>query len=471
VYKASVLAVLAVLLVGFAAFWLTRDDDTRLRWQEEAANLIDNATEGTVLTGAGDILRKKAPPPPPSVVNPATLPGTLAGQSIQGSVQGARDNDSVKHASTTGVNDVSETGSTTKENVNESHPAAQALTVPRDMPLVVPRVTEDSRVRSNVVEDLATWLVSRYKRGQHGGTLNVSVQSLNQRYGVKLAATSTEGRGGGRDALMRYAFQPTMLRGLYGLYAERFLEAIDREASSRGFTTEQSRQLRKTLAGRMVLLASALDSVASLSDLQTRLSSIDKAAQNVVEVNAQMADAVFDLDQLRESKASTSQLSAASLRVEGLTARYRRSLDSQTKAERALVAAVRQSGGMSLDDDTLLFLAQWVGRRVKKDNQALESVRASAEILRDLAQRSVDSEVTKAQEKHPSLQGNNGSPQSAQNLAHQTQSPLPSGNDASHSPMPLTREKTSAVPADSVPEPQSVPALPAPPTATTGVIR
>ena len=355
--KAVVLAVLAVILVSGAAYWLTRDKSTRDQWKDKAADVINNATSGTILAGVGDVLRDSPPPPPISVVSPPTSPGTLAGQTVQGSVAAP---------------------------VDSSIPAGQAgQQTGVQMPQ---KVTEDSHVRLEVVEDLAAFIVSRFKPGPQTGTLNVSVQALNQRYGAKLAGTS-DGKGG-RDALLRYAFHPTMLRGLYGLYADRFLDAVNRDAASKGFTPDQIRQLHMALAGRVVLLAGALEGVASVPNLAARLREEEKASQVVVDINAQMAEAVFAVDQLRENNAGDSQVSTAQLRVDGLSARYRRALEERAALQRTLVAAIRQGGGQALDDDSLLFVAQWIDRRLRSDPQALASVQASAGILRDLARRS-----------------------------------------------------------------------------------
>ena len=48
---------------------------------------------------------------------------------------------------------------------------------------------------------------------------------------------------------------------------------------------------------------------------------------------------------------------------------------------------MRQAGAQALDDDTLLFVAQWVNRRLRQDAQARAAVQSSAGILRDLARR------------------------------------------------------------------------------------
>lgn len=359
--KAGLLALVAVLAVGGAAFWLTREPSVRNLWREQAAGVIDNATSGTPLSGVGNLLREGPPPPPPSVTNPNTAPGTLAGQNVQGTV-GAP--------------------------VDTSLPPGQGgLAGGTGLPGlgdgVAPKVTADSRLRPDFVEDLAAYLVSRYKPGPRGGALNISVQGVNQRYGVKMAGEAE----GGRAGLLRYVFHPTMLQGLYGLYVDRFMTALDREAAAKPLSAEQNRQMHMALAGRFVTLAGALEGVAAVPDLKKRIRGLEQISQNVLDINAQMTTAVFDLDQLRESRASQPEITTTQLRVDGLSARYRRALEERAAAQRALVAAVRKGGGQALDDDSLLFVAYWVDRRLQEGPQAAASVQSAAGVLRDLARR------------------------------------------------------------------------------------
>lgn len=364
-FKLLVLALLAVLVVGGAAFWLTRDKEIRDHWREQAAAAIDNATSGTPLAGVSDLLRDAPPPPPPSVTSPSTAPGTLAGQNVQGTVGAPVD------------------ASAPPEQPGLAGNASDGLPGPDAAQPAVPKVTADSKVRLEFVEDLAAYLVSRYKPGPGGGSLSASVQSVNQRYGAKMTGLGA----GGREALLRYAFHPTMLQSLYALYVQRFMAALGREASARGLTPEQTRQMFMLLAGRFVMVAGGLEGVAALPDLSRRLQGLEQLAQAAVDISSQMTVAVFDLDQLRENKASASRISTAQLRVDGLSARYRRALEERGAAQRALVAAIRKSGGQALDEDSLLFLAHWVERRLRQDPQALASVQSAAGILRDLARR------------------------------------------------------------------------------------
>ena len=366
--KIILLALLALLVVASLAYWLTRDDATREQWRKEAAQTIDDATKGTSLEGVGDLLRTPPPPLPSTVISPPTAPGTLAGQNVQGAVPGS--------GASSGAGD-----------------KASLLPNADGAPQALPKVTEDSRVRPQFITDLAAYFVSRFKPGRTSGTLRVSVQEINQRYGIRLPGLAVDDKGG-RAALLRYAFHPTMLQGLYGLYADRFLGELDSEAAKKSLSPEQTRQLHMALSGRLVIWAGALEGIVALPDLGQRLENMEKLSQAVMDVNTQMAEAVFALDQLRESGASKTQQATAQLRVDGLSARYRRALDDVAAAQRTLLGAIRQRGGQVMNDEDLLFVAQWVDRRRRQDPQSAASTQSVANILRDMAQRSASASPT-----------------------------------------------------------------------------
>lgn len=381
--KLWLVVVLAVLLLAGAAWWLSRDDAAREDLREKAASYVDSITAGTPLAGIGNVFRTAPPPPPASVTNPATEPGTLAGRNVQGTVPapvdtglpyGAAGTDAAGGAgAAAGAN-----GATGAETGAPGLAGAEGA-----LPGYAPPVTEDSRVSAGFVAELARWLAARYRPGPRGGTLAVTVQALNQRLGVAQAGAVP----GGRAGLLRYAFHPSMIQGLYNLYVGRFLQDLDIAAKSRGLDEAQNRQFHLALAGRAVILAGALEGVASLPDMSGQLAHVEQLAQNAVDINAQMAQAVFELDEKRAANAPRQELATGQLRVDGLAARYRRALDEQAAAQRALVAAIRKGGGQGMDDDSLLFVAHWVERRLAGDRDALASVHAAASVLRDLGRR------------------------------------------------------------------------------------
>ena len=216
-HKLGCLALLALLLVAGAAVWLTRDDATRDAWRKDAVTWLDAKLEGTALAPLMNLLRETPPPPPPSVATPATEPGTLAGPTVQGTVSALVRTDFVSPGAVAPV------------------PAGQEAQK-RQYPA-------DSRVQPAFVDDLAGHVLERFQ----GSGLNLSLPSLNQRYGVKLTGLA----GGSRAAVLRYAFHPDMLRSLYTIYADRFLDSLDRQCTERNWSDLQKRQLHMALAGRL----------------------------------------------------------------------------------------------------------------------------------------------------------------------------------------------------------------------------
>ena len=383
--KLWLVVVLVILLLAGAAWWFSRDDATRADLRERAASYVDGITHGTPLAGMGNILRQAPPPPPASVLDPPTEPGTLAGRQVQGTVPSPVDTGLAGQGGADGAG----TGAGGADGAGTAGAGAApgegmaAGGADGALPGYMPPVTEDSRVRADYLAELANWLVARYRPGPRGGTLGVTVQALNQRGGTAQAGMVA----GGRAGLLRYAFHPSMIQGLYNLYVGRFLEDLDSAARRRGLDEAQNRQFHLALAGRAVLLAGALEGVAAVPDMKVRLAQVEELAQNAVDINAQMAQAVFELDERRAANAPRQELAAGQLRVDGLAARYRRALDQQADAQRALVAAIRKGGAQGMDDDSLLFVAHWVERRLEADPNALLAVRAAANVLRDLGRR------------------------------------------------------------------------------------
>ena len=351
-HKLGCLALLALLLVAGAAVWLTRNDATRDAWRKDAVTWLDAKLEGTALAPLMNLLRETPPPPPPSVATPATEPGTLAGPTVQGTVSALVRTDFVSPGAVAPV------------------PAGQEAQK-RQYPA-------DSRVQPAFVDDLAGHVLERFQ----GSGLDLSLPSLNQRYGVKLTGLA----GGSRAAVLRYAFHPDMLRSLYTIYADRFLDSLDRQCTERNWSDLQKRQLHMALAGRLNAWAAALDGVAAVPDLSARLAESERLLQESLDIYGRMAGTVFELDEARQRN-DAAAIATAQLRVDDITGRYRQAMDARTAAQHALVGDIRRHAGAALDDDSLLFVAQWVGRRLQQDSKALATVRAGSAALRDMAGR------------------------------------------------------------------------------------
>lgn len=346
--KLGCLALLVLLLVAGAAVWLTRDDATRDAWRREALSWLG----GSSLAPLGNLLHETPPPPPPSVAAPATEPGTLAGPVIQSTVSALVRTDFVTPGAAT--------------------PAGEGQAAqPRQYPA-------DSRVQPAFVEDLAGHVLERFR----GNGLDLNLPALNQRYGVRLTGLA----GGSRAAVLRYAFHPDMLRSLYAVYADRFLDSLGRQCAQHGWSELQQRQLHLALAGRLNAWAAALDGVAAVPGLASRLSESERLLQESLDIYSQMAGTVFELDEARQ-RGDAVAMATAQLRVDDITGRYRQALDARSAAQHALVGEIRRHAGAALDEETLIFVAQWVGRRLHEDGNALATVRAGTAALRDMAGR------------------------------------------------------------------------------------
>lgn len=371
------ITLLAVALVGGAAFWFTRDENTKTQLKTQVQASVQSVVQGTPLEAVTEaVTRIFSPPPPPPVglSNPSTAPGTLGGQVILGTVPSPVD---------PGVDTVlGPDGKPLDPNAPES-----------GAPDALPKVVEDTVVRSLFLQDLAQWMVQRYQPGKGGGSVNMGVQSANQRYATSLRGITYRGEDlpSGREALFRYAFTPSMLRALYGLYVDRFVEELGHTAADpaqgKALNAEQIDDMYRAYATRFSALGALLDNISRMPDLRQQIEKFNKNAQKAVEIHSQIAEAVFALDEARE-KGNSTQIQTAQLRVDGLNAHYLRAMNERSVAQQALVSSLRGTGGArSMDEDTVLFVGNWIERRMSKQPEAQRTAEVAAQILFDLARR------------------------------------------------------------------------------------
>lgn len=365
-------ACLALLVIGGAVWWLLQPDESRKNLREAAAEQINKHLADTPFAGMGNVLREAPPKPPQNVINPPTDPGTLSGRSISGTL----------------ASDVDLSGPAGEGGAILQGAQSGDATV---APLVgageeLQPVLEDKQVPPAYLEALAVWLADRYQPAS--GRLGISAQTLNL-YGATTLASRAKG---GRSGLLRYAFQPSMLNGLYKLYIDRFMADLNGAAQKRGLTEEQNRQFHMALAGKAVLWAAGLEGVLALPNLKASMDKIDGLAQKAVDLNIQVTNTVFELDELREAKASRQQLDTVQMRVDGLVARYRRAMEEHSAAQRGLVEEIRKKAGQNLDGETLLFMASWVERRLAEDGGGTAALQNCVSLLRDLGRRLASAE-------------------------------------------------------------------------------
>lgn len=381
-HRAIFWAVFALVILGASVWWLTRDYEQKEELRAQAADLINDKLKETPFAGIGDILRDTPPPLPTQILNPPTEKGTLSGRLIEGTVGSPMD---LQRQNQTG-------GANSTPQLALDQNGAQQTTsgmAPQFSNEPLAPVTQDSRVTPDYLADFAQWLAARYQPGPRGGTLTFNVQNLNNLFGITMAQKTK----GGRTSLLRYAFHPSMVQGLYHLYIDRFLEDLNEASRKQGLSAEQNHQFHLALAGRTLLMATALEGVLHTPDLAQRMSKIDDLGQKAVDINAQLSNAVFELDEMRSAKASQQQINAIQMRIDGITARFKRAEEERLAAQRELISAIHKNSGQSLDDESLLYIAAWAQRRLAEGGDAIAALNSCAAILRDLAKRCAEAQT------------------------------------------------------------------------------
>jgi hypothetical protein len=259
----------------------------------------------------------------------------------------------------------------------------------------MPQQHEDNVIRPDFVNDLANWLVTRYRPAPQGGKgqTGASLQAANMRYGVNMRGMERQNKdpAGARAHILRYAFNPTMLEALYGIYADRLVDGVARAAlapdQGRALSEAQLDDLYKIYAAFFADLAGAAGGIAAMPDLKGRIENINRANQQTIALHRQITENVFALDEAREKK-DDAAIPGIQARLDNLNGRYRAGLQEQNNARAALVSAIRGHGpAQRLDDDSLLFLALWIERRMDKQADALDAVRKASALLADLSRR------------------------------------------------------------------------------------
>ena len=382
--KLTAAAVLALILLAGLAFWLTRDEEAKKDLAAKTQGALQNAGIEPLVNATRELLAPPTPPPPSIPPPPVHSVGVAApGKSASGTlIQGA----------TPSPADIDTAAKAHNADTAAATPSANVPPLP---PGVMPKQREDSVIRPDFVHDLANWLVARYKPAQQGGKgqINASLQAANMRYGANMRGMERQGKdpAAARAHILRYAFNPAMLEALYGIYAGSLVDAVARTAltpdQGKALSEKQLDDLYLGYAAFFTDLAGATGSIAAMPDLKERIAAINRAGQQTIVLHGQITEKVFALDEAREKKENAG-IPALEAEIATLNERYRTSLQTQSNARAALVSAVRSSApAQRLDDDSVLFLALWLERRMDKQADARDAARTASALLSDLSRR------------------------------------------------------------------------------------
>ena len=143
-------------------------------------------------------------------------------------------------------------------------------------------------------------------------------------------------------------------------------------------------------------------------------------------------------------KASAEAVRSAEATLNETADQLRAALARETQAQHALAEDIRSKGARSLNDETLLYLARWVDRRLEDSSSAVRSIHSSSKVMRDLAAR-----CQRIYE---------GTPEPAQQTPSSGQTAAPRESQGQGKPVMVPQAPASP----QVAAPPQVPAVPAP---------
>lgn len=275
--------------------------------------------------------------------------------------------------------------------------ATQAVSAPQGAQPAGPQ--DDATVRFAFVQDVAQWLVANYyPKGAHPeaskrGYLTAGVKGANLRYGVSMTGLSWTGDdlAAGRGAVLQYAFTPAMLDALYRLYADRFMAEMATAAveprDGKVLTPPQVKEMYQLYGARFRGLSGALQGVAGMTDLPRRVDTWLDSVQATHDANARFMENLHAYETARDG-ASPQQVEQARKIMELSGKTYQQTIVARERTRETMAEALRRHpDARTMDDDTLIYLAMWVNRRVAQHPERMDAVRQAATILQDIASR------------------------------------------------------------------------------------
>lgn len=255
---------------------------------------------------------------------------------------------------------------------------------------------DDTVVRIGFINSLAAWMVKNYipsSKSTMSGSINVTLQSLNMRYGIGMAGLSWKGEDphAARSAILRYVFTPSMLDALYRLYVDRFMKALSEELSVRHhnnvFNLQQKQEFYRLYAIQFRGISSILQGIATIPNFVQKVDDIKLAAKRVVDTNTKYINLVSCTDKCKEL-GNKVELQHLTKKVTAASKAYQQAIITRERMIKALILSIKQhTTKCVLDDSNILFLANWVYRRIKSEPGNIDAVLQASTVFLDLAKR------------------------------------------------------------------------------------
>ena len=228
-----------------------------------------------------------------------------------------------------------------------------------------------------VVQDLAKFLADNYwpagthPRARRRGISTATLKWANAIFGARLQGFSVDRNKIPQERLrvLNYAFMPSMMRGLYDVYAERFLDALERQALSRRFGPGNRPPSKAELAEMYSLYATMAKGLAGTARAYADTPGARSLARSCVEADEQAEEA-----NRRFIGAARDNAPARA----ALERQYRAAILRREQQRDALALALRAKGTQGLDNESVVYAALWLYRR---GEGAQAATRALADVL------------------------------------------------------------------------------------------
>lgn len=242
---------------------------------------------------------------------------------------------------------------------------------------VAPR-GQDSVVGLDFVQDLAKFLADNYwpagthPRARRRGISTATLKWANAIFGARLQGFSVDQNKIPQERLrvLNYVFMPSMIRSLYDLYAERFLDALERQALSRRFGPGDRPMSKAELAEMYSLYATMAKGLAGTARAYADIPGAPALARSCVKADEQAEDAH------RRFIAAARDNAPAKAALER---QYRAAILQREQLCEKLAAALRGHGSAHRpDSESTVYAALWLYRRGEGSRTA---TRALADVL------------------------------------------------------------------------------------------
>jgi len=270
---------------------------------------------------------------------------------------------------------------------------------------------KDFVVTSTFIQDLADYVIDHYQppltkdNPGENGTITVSFKSLNARYGLELIGLrhSAGNLKKAREEVLGKLMNPDLLQEAYDRYARTFADTlVDKARQTRNETLDGDLQIMTDgqIAEMLRLNGEYVEDVSAVLEVLAEDPALPEQVKEYLRAEKEAVHANFVLNQEQnrfdvltqsrgqsdESEKVTEQkISQAESRKKKAAENYRSALKKREQARQKLLEMIAaQSSDVDLEQHEILYIAEWVFRRLES-GQGSEAVKVASRLLNELA--------------------------------------------------------------------------------------